>query len=142
KTTRPAVRELPPPRIVKPRDPTARMMPEAKADDKPPGPGAPSARPARPTPALKVPPLLLEGAQPAAPTRTGPGQRYALGPAPAPEHVGAEEESRELPEAYGTKKLLLAARDPHWLYAHWDLTREQLRECNRSSADGHLVLRV
>jgi hypothetical protein len=47
-----------------------------------------------------------------------------------------------LPEAYGTKKLLLAARDPRWLYAHWDLTREQLREYNALSADHHLVLRV
>jgi hypothetical protein len=47
-----------------------------------------------------------------------------------------------LPEAYGTEKLLLTARDPHWLYAHWDLTRAQLREYNRRSVDGHLVLRV
>ncbi len=48
----------------------------------------------------------------------------------------------ELPEAYGTERLLLAARDPHWLYAHWDLTLEQQREYNRRSVDGHLVLRV
>ena len=48
----------------------------------------------------------------------------------------------ELPEAYGTERLLLAARDPHWLYAHWDLTRQQLGDYNRRSADGHLVLRV
>jgi len=48
----------------------------------------------------------------------------------------------ELPEAYGTQKLLLTARDPNWLYAHWDMTREPLREYNRRSADGHLVLRV
>lgn len=48
----------------------------------------------------------------------------------------------ELPEAYGTGRLLLAARDPHWLYAHWDMTREQIRECNASSIHGHLVLRI
>src|SRR5438094_6482773 len=41
--------------------------------------------------------------------------------------------SGELPEAYGTEKLLVAARDPHWLYAHWDLTREQLREDRKST---------
>jgi len=51
-------------------------------------------------------------------------------------------ETGELPQAYGTEKLLLTARDPHWLYAHWDLTREQIREHTRCSADGHLVLRV
>src|SRR5438045_4035620 len=112
-TRRPGVREVAPASVGKTSEPTATMKSEAKADDKPPGPGATSARPARTTPALKVPPLLLEGDQPAAPTRSSPGQRYALGPAHAPEHVGAEEESRELPEAYGTKKLLLAAPDPH-----------------------------
>src|SRR6266568_1681502 len=91
---------------------------------------------------FKIPPILLEGDEPSAPAAGGPGQRYTLGPTPPLEAVGAPGESGELPEAYGTKKLLLTARDPHWLYAHWDLTREQLRECNRRSADGHLVLRV
>jgi hypothetical protein len=36
----------------------------------------------------------------------------------------------------------LVARDPHWLYAHWDLTDAQLRDYNRVAADRHLVLRV
>ena len=47
-----------------------------------------------------------------------------------------------MPEAYGTGKLLLAARDPHWLYAHWDLTPSQQRHYNALSADRHLVVRV
>ncbi len=34
------------------------------------------------------------------------------------------------------------ARDPHWVYAHWDLTESQLREANRRSASGTLVLRI
>ena len=89
-----------------------------------------------------MPAILLEGDEPSAPAPSGRGQRYELGPTPPPEHAGAAGESGELPEAYGTKKLLLAARDPHWLYAHWDLAREQLRDYNRRSADGHLVLRV
>jgi hypothetical protein len=38
--------------------------------------------------------------------------------------------------------MLLAARDPHWLYAHWDLTGEQQRRYNALSADRHLVVRV
>ena len=81
----------------------------------------------------KVPPLLLEGDQPSAPSSDGPGP---------PEHRGATELTGGLPEAYGTKKLLLTARDPHWLYAHWDLSREELRDLNRRSAHAHLVLRV
>ncbi len=48
----------------------------------------------------------------------------------------------ELPEGYGTERLFLTARDPQWLYAHWDLTREQQRHYNACSADGHLVLRI
>jgi hypothetical protein len=47
-----------------------------------------------------------------------------------------------LPEAYGTGKLLLTARDPHSLFAHWDLTNEQQRHYNSIAADGHLTLRA
>jgi hypothetical protein len=91
---------------------------------------------------LEIPPILLEGDKPSAPPVSGPGKRYALGPATPPPHVSAIEDLGELPEAYGTKRLLLTARDPHWLYAHWDLTTEQLRAYNALSADKHLVLRV
>ena len=59
--------------------------------------------------------------------------------APAQQFEAAE---AELPEAYGTQKLFLTARDPHWLYAHWDLTREQQLQFNARSADGHLILRL
>ena len=90
---------------------------------------------------VKMPPLLLERDEPSAAPVGGPGQRYALGPTPPQGHSGAAGEPGELPEAYGTGKLLVAARDPNWLYAHWDLTRDQLRDYNRRSADGHLVLR-
>jgi hypothetical protein len=73
---------------------------------------------------------------------SGPGQRYALGPGSVPPHLMAGDLAAELPEAYGTKALLLTARDPHWLYAHWDLTREQLKRYNSRSVDRHLVLRI
>lgn len=89
--------------------------------------------------ALEIPSILLEGDAPVAPTPNGPGKRYSLGPIAPEEHFSAE---GELPEAYGTKKLLLTARDPHWLYAHWDFTREQLRKYNALSRDGHLILRI
>ena len=89
---------------------------------------------------IEVPPLLLEGDQPAPPPASGPGRKYALGPVPPSQHFESAE--TELPEAYGTKKLFLTARDPHWLYAHWDLTREQQLKLNARSAAGHLILRL
>jgi uncharacterized protein len=90
--------------------------------------------------ALEIPPILLEGDRPAPPPMSGPGQKFALGPTPPA--LQLEPETAELPEAYGTKQLFLAARDPHWLYASWDLTRAQQLRYNAKSADGHLILRV
>jgi len=89
---------------------------------------------------IQVPAILLEGDQPAAPSVSGPGQKYALGPVPPSQRFETTE--AELPDGYGTRQLFLTARDPHWLYAHWDLTRDQQARCNTRSADGHLVLRV
>lgn len=91
---------------------------------------------------VPVPSILLEGDQPSPSPLSGPGRKFALTPdVPAPQSATPEMEV-ELPEAYGTKKLFLAARDPHWLYAHWDLTAEQLKKLNSLSADKHLVLRI
>jgi hypothetical protein len=84
------------------------------------------------------PEILFEGDRPGV-RGTGPGERFALGATPPKEQFTPE---GELPEAYGTKQILVAPRDPHWLYVHWDLTREQLREYNAHSKDKHLVLRV
>jgi uncharacterized protein len=95
---------------------------------------------AQPEPGLKVPPILLEGDEPISLPMTGPGQKYALGPTAPASQFGPDEPA--LPEAYGTGKLLLAARDPHWLYAQWDFTQEQQRRYNALSADRHLVVRV
>jgi hypothetical protein len=99
-------------------------------------PRRPPARPKTP----EVPPILLEGDLTAPPPAGGPGEKFSLGPTPPAPHFETAE--TELPEAYGTKKLSLTARDPHWLYAHWDLTREQQARLNLKSADGHLVLRI
>ena len=87
-----------------------------------------------------MPKILLEGDEPVSPPMTGPGQKYALETTALTGHV--EHEEAALPEAYGTGKLLLAARDPHWLYAHWDLTPQQQRRYNTLSEDGHLLVRV
>jgi hypothetical protein len=99
---------------------------------------APAAK-ARPLPA--IPAILLEGDEPSPSPVSGPGERYALGPVP-PGGLEQSPEAADLPEAYGTQQLLLTARDPQWLYAHWDLTREQLKRYNSRSVDRHLVLRI
>jgi uncharacterized protein len=89
---------------------------------------------------VEIPSILLEGDHPAPPAISGPGQKYSLGPTPPRQNFPGPE--TELPESYGTKKLFITARDPHWLYAHWDLTRQQQTELNGKSADSHLVLRI
>jgi hypothetical protein len=93
---------------------------------------------------LKIPAVLLEGDAPPSPaTVSGPGKRYALGPDKKSELAAIPAlGSVELPESYGTKRFVLTARDPHWVYAHWDLTREQQKEFNARSVDKHLVIRV
>ncbi len=108
-----------------------------------PGKPAPESKPAPAPPQaadelkVKIPPILLEGDQPAA--RPVPSEpRVAARPAAAP----LPEVEEELPDAYGTGRLFLVARDPRCLYAHWDFTAEQLRYHNGRAADRHLVVRV
>lgn len=91
-------------------------------------------------PKSAIPAILLEGDYPAPTVLEGPGERFALNAKPAAAALPRVE--ARLPEGYGTQRLFLTARDPEWLYAHWDLSREQQRQCNTRSSDGHLVLRV
>ena len=88
----------------------------------------------------EVPSILLEGDAPAPLPASGPGEKFSLGPTPPAQNFPTAES--ELPESYGTKKLFLTARDPHWLYVHWDLTRDQQLKLNAQSSDGHLVVRI
>lgn len=87
----------------------------------------------------RIPSILFEGDKPEAAPVSGPGERYALGPTPPVEKLRTE---GELPESYETGEMLLTARDPHWLYTHWDLSDDQQRRYNAFSRDGHLVVRV
>jgi uncharacterized protein len=87
-----------------------------------------------------LPPFLLEGDRPAAPPVSGPGEKFALGPTPPEQEFDSAD--ADLPSAYGTKRLFLTARDPHWLYANWDLSPEQQKRYNILSSDKHLVLRI
>lgn len=96
-------------------------------------------KPAAEPPAM-VAAFLLEGDEPSHPEVGGPGEKFSLGPTMSLEHFS--EAIAPLPEAYGTGKLFLTARDPHWLYAHWDFTREEQFRHNARSVDRHLVLRV
>jgi len=86
----------------------------------------------------EAPAILLEGDAPSPPTASGPGEKYSLGATPPAQSFSGG----ELPESYGTQKLFLTARDPHWLYANWDLTAEQQKQLNSASTDGHLILRI
>ncbi len=100
-------------------------------------------RPVRRAPRLTEPALpafLFEGDETSHPEVSGPGEKFSLGPTAPLDHF--DEAKAPLPESYGTGKLFLTARDPHWLYAHWDLTREEQFRHNARSVDRHLVLRV
>lgn len=98
-------------------------------------PAAPKAATPKKT-AVKLPSILFEDDAIPTPGISGPGKRYFLGADEPTSGLG------ELPESYGTGRLFLAARDPHWLYVAWDLTREKQREYNKLSKDKHLVVRV
>ena len=107
-----------------------------------PGPVVSKPRPSRqprPVP-VEIPAILLEPDHvPTEPAIAGPGARFALTPtferavAQAPE---------ELPEAYGTEQIFLAARDPYCLFASWDLDGKQRGRYNAASASGALTIRL
>jgi uncharacterized protein len=117
--------------------PTRRTVAEASAKSK----SAPNKRKkVSHAAAPEIPAALLEGDSPSTFQAAGPGEKFALGPTP-PEQLFAAE-SADLPSSYGTKRLFLTARDPHWLYANWDLSSSQQQRYNKLSADKHLVLRI
>ncbi len=146
--------EIKPPVVIKPPAATVTSTEmhaspeiEAQTEGKPlaakPAPSAPETRPAlrapRKAPA-RIPAILLEGDKPRVVSQvSGPGQRYSLGPTAPVEKLKTE---GELPESYETGQILLTARDPHWLYTHWDLSDTQQRRYNGYSRDGHLVVRI
>jgi hypothetical protein len=88
----------------------------------------------------KIPQILFEGDDLSKPNESQFMQKFEFG---ATHKTGPpRQEGAKLPEAYGTGKLLLAARDPHTLFAHWDLTNEQQRRYNALSENGRLALRA
>jgi hypothetical protein len=91
-------------------------------------------------PQAALPAFLFEGDEPGHSEVSGPGEKFSLGPTAPLDHFA--EAATPLPESYGTGRLFLTACDPHWLYAHWDFTREEQFRHNARSVDRHLVLRV
>lgn len=71
----------------------------------------------------------------------GPGERFALGPGPLTAEPIPQPEAA-LPSHHGTGRLELVARDPHWLYAHWDLADTVVRPHLDRAGEGCLHLRI
>jgi hypothetical protein len=88
-----------------------------------------SSSPSLPTSPSSVPPPGLKSDQPVV-------EKNGDEPLPAYEFLGY------LPDSYGTKKLFLVARDPHILFAYWDLNSEQYQTAARSAHDGKIFLEV
>ena len=92
---------------------------------------------------MVLPPILLEGDEPSITPVSIPVPPQAGFAGRQPwTNKATPPETDSLPEAYGTGKLCLLARDSDCIYAHWDLSPEQQHRYNTLSADRHLVLRV
>lgn len=86
---------------------------------------------------------LAEAEKPANGAAELAAHKFDVTPAPpAPKQRFVEEHLGELPDTYGTGRLFLTARDPHWLYAYWDLNWHQMADYRGKSSDGRLVLRL
>lgn len=86
----------------------------------------------------ELPSILFEGdeVKPSEPARAA--QKFSTGS----DVVPAAAQPETLPESYGTGKLMLTARDPRCLYAHWDVTPQQLERYGGRSTGAPLTLRV
>lgn len=111
-------------------------------------PSAPrrAVRKKRITPAAEhptAPSTAKKAAVPTTPTTpTTPRRRRPVAVPVTPRRTIRKLAPPKLPEAYGTGRLFLVARDPRWLYAHWDFTREQQQQFLRLATAGHLILRI
>lgn len=92
-------------------------------------------------PFSQFPPILLEGDEtPVAGGEATAILKYALTPAAPAQPQKAPEP--EPPPAHGTGQLRLIPRDPHCLYASWDISPEEQRRYNTLSIHHHLVVRL
>lgn len=70
--------------------------------------------------------------------------KFVLTPpnAPAAHQEPEFEYLGELPDSYGTRKLFLVARDPHFLFSYWDFTEGQFIELSQRASDGNVFLQL
>ncbi len=74
-------------------------------------------------------------------------EEFSLPVPAAPEHRAQHLAEPQLPHSYGVDRLVLMARDPHWLYAYWEITATKQDEFTRTYgpeawSSTHPVLRV
>jgi hypothetical protein len=92
-------------------------------------------------PARRAPSPIAAAAMP--PSDDFVAHKFEVTPKPPPpRQVFVEEHLGELPEAYGSGRLFITARDPHWLFAYWDLNWQQMADYRGRSSDDRLLLRV
>jgi len=96
--------------------------------------------------ARKKPPLIRSSvinaeSSPSSPAPVVPAATTTLPEVKAPV-LPAYEFLGYLPESYGSKKLFLVARDPHILFAYWDINQVQYQEAARAAHDGKVFLEV
>jgi hypothetical protein len=96
----------------------------------------------RKKPSLVVGAPLNAGSSPSSPAPVVPAATLPPQPEVKPKDLPAYEFLGYLPESYGTKKLFLIARDPHILFAYWDLSQVQYQEAARVAQDGKVFLEV
>jgi hypothetical protein len=62
------------------------------------------------------------------------------------EAIQHEEELFDFPHAYGETKIALLVRDPHWIHAYWEITKEKYDEIkqklHQDFDSSHEILRV
>jgi len=89
---------------------------------------------------LRIPPILLEDDEPEvkSPTTSHPETLVISKDSSTADAL----KTAQLPEAYSTGQLLLVSRDPHSLYACWDLTSRQRLAYSELSSERKLALRV
>jgi hypothetical protein len=89
-------------------------------------------------PPLNIPSILLEGDHPSGDPALPQSPKDRTGPAPK----AASSEANGLPQAYGAGRLWLVPRDPHCLYARWDLTEDAQQQFRVRAHDNALVVRI
>src|SRR5271170_274597 len=99
-------------------------------------------RPAPRKKPLRISPVVNAESSPSSPAPVVPAATQTPPPAVKPQDLPAYEFLGYLPESYGTKKLFLVARDPHILFAYWDLNQVQYQEASRAAHDGKVFLEV